>query len=297
MKNAFSILVSSLTLAATPARAQEEAEAADANQDEIFEFQTVEEEEAEALERELSEAFGLFGELFPTEPLTEEQTARLPFARKMANHMLPEGTFGAAMQQIFDPMFVTIVDSITEDTRTELARQTSVPIEDLDELDDQAVEDALNILDPQFAERNERLVEVLLSSFSGVFDAMEPAYRDALAHVLTVRFREAEMIDLLVFFETPLGSKFARESFSVQYDPQMMRAIESMGPAMADLFPAMVEDLERIEEEFLPSRNFTELSSAERGQLSQLLGMGEAELDALAPVIEETVTEDGEPVV
>ena len=118
-----------------------------------------------------------------------------------------------------------------------------------------------------------------------------PIAKRSPAH-FSVRFEGSEMEELLVFFETPVGGKFAKESFLVQYDPQMMSMMEAMGPAMGEVFPKMMEQIAQMAEDFPDGRTFPELSAAERQRLSELLGKGESELEALAP--EPEVEADGE---
>ena len=108
---------------------------------------------------------------------------------------------------------------------------------------------------------------------------------------------EAEMVELLTFFETPVGAKFAQQSFLVQYDPQMMAMMESMGPAMAEVFPKMMEEMMAMAAEIPEGRVFSELSAAERSRLAQLLGKGEAELEALSPEREELDDDTEEGVI
>lgn len=302
MKRIFTAAASGLALAlSAPAFSQEEdvnlGEDGQVGGEEVFEFQTVEEEAAAKFEREMTEAFGVFGEIFEAEPLTEEQEARLPLAQRMVDKVFPEGSFAVVMDQSMEPMMTAMMGAVTGDPRTELASLSGVPTEDLHELDDETAQAALDILDPQYAGRNERINRIVLDMMGDLFAAIEPAYREALARAFSIRFVEGEMEELLVFFDTPVGGKFAKESFLVQYDPQMMSIMEAMGPAMGEVFPKMLEQITQMAEDFPVARTFTELSSAERERLSELLGKGEAELEALAPQPELDAAEEEEGIV
>ncbi|QFT76196.1 hypothetical protein [Erythrobacter sp. THAF29] len=288
MKRIFTAAASGLALAlSAPALSQEEdvnlGEDGQVGGEEVFEFQTVEEEAAEEFEREMTEAFSIFGEMFEAEPLTEEQEARLPLANKMVDKVFPEGSFAVVMDQSMKPMMTAMMGAVTGDPRTELASLSGVPVEDLYELDDEAAQAALDILDPQYAGRNDRINQIVIDMMGDLFAAIEPSYREALARAFSIRFEGSEIEELLVFFETPVGGKFARESFLVQYDPQMMGMMEAMGPAMGEVFRKMMEQIAQMAEDFPEGRKFPELSAAERRRLSELLGKGESELEALAP--------------
>lgn len=256
-------------------------------------------EDAEALaafEREMAESFALFSELFPVEPLTPEQEARLPLAARMAGTIMPEGTFGKVMEESMAPMMGAIMNAVTADPRIRLAEVSGVEAQDLAGLEDAAAQEALDIYDPGFDRRTERMTGLIVDMMGQLFAAIEPAYRDAYARALATRFDEGEMRELLAFFDTPLGGKFARESLLVQYDPQMLAVMEQMGPAMVEILPGMMEGIAALEAEIESERRFGELSAAERARAARLIGKSEAELDALQPVEVEEASSEGTQV-
>jgi hypothetical protein len=286
-----------LPLAAQEAEGDEETvEPAEGAVSEELVFLTEEEEEQARLEQELTEAFSLFGTLFKTEPLTPEQQARLPLAEDMAQHMMPAGSFGVAMQESIAPMFDAIASELGSDPRTRLAEISGVDAEHLAGLSDETAQEALDIFDPRYAARTERISASTVAMIGKLIDAVEPAYRRALAEALAIRFEEAEMRELLVFFDTPLGGKFARESLSVQYDPRMMGVSEAMGPAMVEIFPEMEKEFAAIETEFGGTRDFTQLSAVERERAARLIGKSVSELDALVPEVTEEAAEGKDPI-
>ncbi|NBC89146.1 MAG: DUF2059 domain-containing protein [Alphaproteobacteria bacterium] len=243
--------------------------------------------EAEAMaafEREMTESFAMFSDLFEVEALTEDQEARLPLAGKMAIEIMPEGTFATVMEQSMGPMMGAIMGAVTADPRIRLAEVSGVDARDLAALEDEAAQEALDIYDPNFSERTERMTGIIVDMMGRLFDTIEPSYREALARALATRFEEGEMREVLAFFATPTGAKFARESLLVQYDPQMLGVMEQMGPAMVEIMPSMIESIAALEAEVESERRFGELSAADRARAARLIGKAEAELDALQPV-------------
>ncbi len=265
-----------------------------ATQDETFIFKTEEEEELEAFEREMTDALAIFGEIFKADPLTEEQEALLPLATEMSGLIMPEGSLAKATEQTMEPMMELIMAEGTSDVRTRLAEVTGVDSDELYALEDSAAQNALDVFDPNFSERTEKSTEIVLTMITRLLEAMEPAYREALARALTVRFDEAEMNELLAFFATPLGEKFARESFLVHHDPQMLGVMEQMGPAMVEILPAMMEEFEAIEADIENVRKFSELSEAERSEVARMLEKSISELDALEPQVDVEVLDEGD---
>lgn len=281
------IASAAFALAPLPAVAQEGEEA-----EEVFEFPTEEEEAMATLEREMEESFALFGEIFKAEPLTQDQEALMPLANQMVDKIMPVGTFGIAMQDSMEPMMAAIMGAAAENPRFRLSNVTGVDPGELEALDDEQAQEALDIFDPAFAARTDRLSEIIVTMVGELFSAIEPAYRGAYARALTTKFDEAEMTELLAFFEKPVGSKFAQQSFLVQYDPQMLGVMEQMGPAMMQVMPDMMESFKNFDEQFAEARTFGELSASERERAARLIGKPETELDALQPPAEETGDEE-----
>lgn len=282
---------------APPLAAQETAPASEpVIEEEEIVFLTEEEEELQNLEKEMAAAFSVFGELFKAEPLTPEQEALLPLATDMARHIMPEGSFGTAMRDTIDPMMTMIMGNIDSNPRVRLSEISGVPTAALEGLSDDDAQEALDIFDPQFAARNERTAKVFTGMVGKLLDAIEPAYREGMARALTRRFNEAEMRELLAFFATPTGGKFAKQSFLVQYDPQLMGVMEALGPAAVKLVPEITEEFAAIESEFGTHRDFTELSNAERTRAARLIGKSVRELEALVPEVTTTQSDEEDPV-
>jgi hypothetical protein len=283
-------------LSAAPALAQDEevtVELADSDGEDLV-FLTEEEEELAKMEAEMSEAFSIFGEFFEVEPLTQEQEARLPLAQQMTDKIMPTGSFAKVMQDTMEPMMAAMMSNLTSDPETQLSSITGVEVDDLAELSPEAAQNALDILDPQMQERTDKVTEVTVKMVTGMFEAMEPFYREALSKSFAVRFEEGEMTEVLAFFGTPTGEKYALSSFMVHYDPQMMGVMEQMGPAMMAVIPDMMEEFAELEEDYPPARQFSELSAAERTRVAKLLEKSVSELDALEPQVEEESSEEGD---
>ncbi|MCL9999178.1 MAG: DUF2059 domain-containing protein [Erythrobacter sp.] len=288
--------LAALGLAAPPLAALDHGAAEKAagteNQKDEFLFLTEEEEAQAQLEQELSDAFAMFGEMFKADPLTPEQEALLPLATQMAGFIMPEGSFRTAMDESLEPMMAMIADDAASTPRSRLAALSGVETGALDALSDEDAQEALDIFDPQFAARSARTSAALTGMIGKLLEAVEPAYREGLSRAIARRFDEAEMRELLAFFATPLGAKFASQSFLVQYDPQVMGVMEAMGPAAVKLLPDVTEEFAAIGAEFGDGRKFSELSAAERTRAARLIGKSERELDALVP--EAMIEDEGE---
>jgi hypothetical protein len=258
-------------------------------------FQTEEEELTESLAAEISEAFSIFDELFKPDPLTPEQEARLPLAEELSAIALPEGSLAPALKLTLAPMMEAIVSAEGLDKRSELSRLTGMDRDDLDALEDKAVDQALDIFDPDFEARTTIMVDLTNRMLTQFFEAMEPAYSEAIARAYAVRFSETELRDILAFAETESGRKYAEFGFLIQFDPQIAAAASAMGPAMAKALPDLIQEAISIEEKMPAAFSYIELAPLERETVAKLLGKSVSELEALAPVLDEfhDIEDDG----
>lgn len=247
------------------------------------EFGTPLEEAQAELEKEFDQLGKMFAEIFATEPLTAEQETRLPVAVRMTDYVFPVGSFAVAMEESMEPMMNAMMMRVSDDPALAVSGLTGVPLEELAELDADAIEDALALFDPHHRARNERIGRMVVTMMGEMFAAIEPGYREGLSRAFATRFEASEMEQLITFFQTPVGGKFARQSLLVQYDPQMLTMMEQLGPAMGEVMPGMLEEVAAIAEAYPDGRSFADLGWAERARAARLLGRSEAELEALQP--------------
>lgn len=245
--------------------------------------QTIESEEPTAEE---FAAFGdMFGDMFGTaEPLTPEQEARVPGAQAVVLKLFPEGTYAKMMDETMKPMFDGIMGEMGGGTPgLALAKLTGLDPFTLAEVDEAKLAAALTLLDPQADERSSAMTAVMFNLLSGIFDQIEPAYRSGLARAYAVRFTDAELADLDAYFQTPVGAKYAAESFLIYADPQVMESMNEMMPLVMDAMPGMMEGMAEIAEKYPEGRKFSALDDAEKEQLAGLLGVSVDDLAANEP--------------
>lgn len=250
------------------------------------EFGTPMEEVQAELTREFDELGTMFAEIFATEPLTAEEEARLPLAAAMTDYVFPVGSFAVAMEDSMAPIMNGMMSRVMDDPAVAVSAATGVPYEDLAGLEEADLQEALDLFDSHHTARNERIGQMVVTLMGDLFEAIEPSYREGLSRAYATRFEAEEMQQLIAFFQTPVGSKFARHSLLVQYDPQMMAMMEQIGPAMGEVMPEMFEEIMAIAEAYPDGRGFGDLGAAEKARAARLLGRSEAELEALQPVEE-----------
>ena len=226
---------------------------------------------------ELDEFAGIMAGLFQTEPLTEEQNARLPAAQAVVGEMMPDGFYGEMMAGMMDKMLRPMLTMFSQPEFVLGARLT-VDAEAIEALEEAEQAELTAMLDPAYQARGDAMVAVLTSRMGGMFTAMEGPMREGLSKAYAVRFDDAQLADIAAFFATPTGGEYARESMALFADPQVMQASMQALPAMmsgfGDIESAMREAMAALPAE----RGYGDLTEAQRERMAELLDVDPAQL-------------------
>lgn len=239
---------------------------------------------SEPTAEELEAIGALFGDLFGSaDPLSPEEEARLGSAMVVVTKLFPEGTYAKMMEESMAPMLEGMMGGLGSSPALTLTSLTGIDPLTLGAVDSDKLEAAVALLDPAAAERNAAMGEAMFALISEVVVDIEPAYRSGLARAYAVRFTAEELADLGAYFDTPVGKKYAAESFLIFADPQVMSSMNEIMPAMMQRMPTMMEMIGQAASEFPEGRRFSSLSAEERSQLAKLLGLSEEELAEAEP--------------
>ncbi|NIJ62341.1 DUF2059 domain-containing protein [Qipengyuania flava] len=226
---------------------------------------------------DLDEFAGIMAGLFQTEPLTEEQNARLPAAQAVVGEMMPDGFYGEMMAGMMDKMLRPMLTMFSQPEFVLGARLT-VDAEAIEALEEAEQAELTAMLDPAYQARGDAMVAVLTSRMGGMFTAMEGPMREGLSKAYAVRFDDSQLTDIAAFFATPTGGEYARESMALFADPQVMQASMQALPAMmsgfGDIESAMREAMEALPAE----RGYGDLTEAQRERMAELLDVDPAQL-------------------
>lgn len=234
--------------------------------------------------------------MFPVEPLTAEEQARLPMARSIIDTMIPPGTLGEMMGGMFDSMLGPIMEMATSNPTGDVARQLGMEASELDLGEEQAVELA-GILDPAWRERNEAMAGVMPELMKGMMATMEPPMRKAMTEAYAIYFDEQELADISAFFSTPSGLSYARKSFTMSSDPRILGASMEALPAMMASMADIEAQMEAATASLPAAKGWDDLSPAERARVSELTGLEQGEIEenmTFAAELENMMAEDSE---
>lgn len=170
------------------------------------------------------------------------------------------------------------IGALQDRPKVRLARLTGLTLVRLGELPKEQILDAVLLLDPKFSERNAAKQAAYESSFSALLKEIEPAYRQGLAKSYLERYSEGELRELLAFFSTPTGSKYAAQDWETGGDDPVMRVFEDRADAFQSAMTAMEKEFRTISSEFPRGSQFSKLSEADQAVLSDILGISTEEL-------------------
>ena len=215
---------------------------------------------------------------FAAEPLTAEQEARLPQATAIVDRMMPDGTMREMFGEMFDSYLGPIM-SIAESSGPPLASKIGYSVEDLG-ITQQQAESIMAVIDPDWKERSRREMDVLQDVMSEAMGAMEPAMRRGMSEAYAVHFTNEELDGIQTFFETDIGTSFARKSFKIANDPRVMGAAMSELPRMMILFADIEPKLAAATVDLSEEKTYASLSPADRELILVLTGLSADDLEA-----------------
>lgn len=220
---------------------------------------------------EMAQAMAMFGAMFPAEPLTSDQEARLPQAQRIIAQMIPEGTLSEMMGSMFDKMLGPIMQMGGSAATTTVTEATGLSTYELDLTPEQA-EELASLFDPAWAERQKREVAMFPGMMAVMMDAMEPGMRKAMAELYAINFNPTELAEIEAFFLTETGTSYARKSFAMSSDPRVLSATMEAMPAMMATIGALDQKLAEATADLPAKRGFADLTPAEQAKVAEMTG-------------------------
>ena len=236
------------------------------------------------------EAMGdMFAGMFASEPLTDEQEARLPAAKALIDVMMPEGFYADMMGEMMSSTMMPFLDMMSGPGAADMVIGSRLLVEPevTAALSQEEKADLALLLDPAFSERGTIIQDVMGDIMFEAAVLIEPGFKEGMAKAYAIRFDDAQLADIAAFFETPTGKLYAQENIKLMADPQVMSASMQAMPQMMQQFGDMGAQIEAAMAALPPERNVADLSPEERSRMAQLLGVDAASLeDVVSPRVE-----------
>ena len=169
---------------------------------------------------------------------------RLALARITAAAMFPDGSYermmSGSMDSLMDGMMGTVMDMELGDM---LPKSSGADREMQEEIEGKTLRELAAQEDPHFEERMRITNRVLMTEMIPIMTRLEPAMREGLARSYARKFSDQQLIEMNRFFATPTGRAFAAESLLVWMDPDTMKSLSGLAPALVAEMPAIMEKL------------------------------------------------------
>ncbi|WP_301751993.1 hypothetical protein [uncultured Erythrobacter sp.] len=219
----------------------------------------------------MDEAMAKLRGMFPAEPLTAEQQARLPAAERLIARIIPEGTMAEMIDKMMGGVLGPIMELGPDGAATTIARQIGVETYALD-LDEAKAGELASLFDPAWQERQKREAALFPEMMRDMMATMEPTMRKAMSELYAIRFTDSELAEIDGFFATATGTKYARESFLMASDPRVAAASMDAMPAMMGMIGDMERRMTERTADLPAARSFDALSAAEQAKVAELTG-------------------------
>jgi hypothetical protein len=229
---------------------------------------------------EIDQAMAMLGQMFPAEPLTPEQETRLPQAQRIITRMIPEGTLGELMGSMFDKLMGPMMAAADTSAITAVINGIGLERSELDLTPEHTAELAA-LFDPAHAERQTREAAVMPGVMRDLMTVMEPSMRKAMSELYAIHFSQTELDGIEAFFQTDVGTAYARKSFTMSSDPRIISVSMEALPQMMGSFAEVEQKMAEATADLPKQRAFADLSAAEQAKVAELTGY---ELDDLKAI-------------
>ena len=228
---------------------------------------------------EMQKAMAMLSGMFPAEPLTPEQEARLPQAQRIIAALIPEGTLAEMMGGMFDKMMGPMMNMAGPSSIGTVTQATGLSTFEL-ELTTEQSDELAQLFDPAWAERQKREMALMPSLMADMMNLMEPGMRKAMAELYAINFNQTELDGIEAFFKTETGATYARKSFTMASDPRILSASMEAMPQIMGSLASMEQKAAEASADLPAKRSFADLSAKEKARVAELTGRSVADIEA-----------------
>lgn len=162
---------------------------------------------------------------------------RLALAKQAVAAIIPPGTMQKVMKDSMGGMEEMMLKGMFDMKGSDLGVDG--------EGKDKTLREAMAEKDPHFEERLRITNRVMAEEMGVIFTRLEPRMVEGMSRAYARRFTVAELTEINRFFASPAGASFARQSFELMSDPEMMSEMMAFMPEMMKEMPAIGEKLKK----------------------------------------------------
>ncbi len=219
--------------------------------------------------------------MFDTEvSKTPIDPVQLKLAETTADKLLPKGSLKNMMSRMFDTIMTPIMNIIPEMSSTEIMLKTGIYEGEIENLNEEKRKQITALLDPTRKERGKQTIEAITPMLNETMDLIEPPMRTGISRAYARKFSAEQLRQINGFFATPTGALYAAESYPLQADPEVMRAMFKAMPDLMEKLKAKAPSVEKVMKDLPKERSLADLDKKEMASLAKLLSVEVATLEA-----------------
>ncbi|WP_333573338.1 DUF2059 domain-containing protein [Sphingomonas sp.] len=208
----------------------------------------------------------------PKAQVSEPDPARLAVARELADKLIPQGMYQRMMGENLNRMMETMLGSAGELPLRDFAQMGGLTEEDVAALGQTTLREVMEIYDPYWKERQQRMMRLMMAEMGKLMSTLEPKVRVAIARAYAREYTLPELQDFQRFFATPAGTHYARSSMELMMGPDMAQTMAEAMPEIMKQMPALVQAAQAGTKDLPPPRKPEDLTPEQREKILKLLG-------------------------
>lgn len=193
-------------------------------------------------------------------------------AQPIASVILPDGTMERMMGPMMQKMMAPMMDGMTKMPIREFLKVGGMDPDKADSLGEGTMEEMMAIIDPSFRKRMDVIVNTMMPAMGRFMGRYEPEMREGMAEAFAYRYNAAELDQIAAFLKTPIGAKFGAGFMQLATDPHYLGRMQKIMPDMLRAMPEIMKSSEAELAKLQKPRSYKDLTKAERGRLTALLG-------------------------
>jgi hypothetical protein len=205
--------------------------------------------------------------------------AQLKLAEATAGKLLPKGSLKNMMSRMFDTIMTPIMNAMPEMSSAEIMLKTGIYEGEIENLDEEKRKKITALLDPTRKDRGKQTVEAITPMLNETMDLIEPPMRTGISRAYARKFSTEQLRLINGFFATPTGTLYAAESYPLQADPEVMRAMFKAMPDLVEKLKTKGPSIDAEMKKLPKERTLSDLNKEEMASLAKLLNVEVATLE------------------
>lgn len=223
------------------------------------------------MQKEIDEAIKLIEKIFGVDKLPAVPPAQLALAQQTTTALVPPGSLAKMIDNMYGKFFKGLMGELGGMSDLMLSIKTGVESEKIEALDEKSKAAIADMFDPQRAQREEQMTNVIKPLITEALGDLEGPMRNGMAYAYARKFSAEQLGEMNAFFATPTGKAYADEWMALQADPEVMLAMVKAVPPLINKFMDRGPEIEGKLKDLPKERQLSDFTDAELAKLAKLM--------------------------